>query len=568
MTIALAPAPRPADAVAAQIERLWTLELSLGPVGYFAALAGDDDEILAVGAANALLDQGVVPDSLRDRMVRLATYQSVQLRAFDFFMADYDYERARAVLDTPLRPTDALIKRQLAASLGVDPVELARSRSNASSAPARSPDRRGGEAAEGPGGWRQALPFIVDLILINPQNAAWPVWLGRMLRDANRFDLLARFCEIVEQSRSSQHQPDLPCAVGRQRRRSARRAEAHRRVAAKHVPPDGLVLMSGIKAELFEKLGRYEDAYGAYLKQNRLLGGPDADPGLFARGVVAKAALDIDGLSPEGRDNHFIMCGFARSGTTLLEYVLGSHPRIEAFEEIPSFASVHHLFRPTLVEGKPLVADFAAKARERYYREIDRRKKKAGADIFVDKQPMLSAEARILRKLFPEKRYVFIIRHPYDVVLSCFKQAFRATSRWTISSLSRRVPRLRFHHGPMVRDLRLRFPGGLLVRYDRLVLDFKAEVSRVLAFLGADWHEDILHFAERADEREVRTPSYAKVRSGVSIGVQTAWRNSRSCSSGRRRGRSTVGPSCSGTKLSPERRSRRGCRLGGLAAPS
>ena len=37
---------------------------------------------------------------------------------------------------------------------------------------------------------------------------------------------------------------------------------------------------------------------------------------------------------------------------------------------------------------------------------------------------MLSAEAKFLKKLFPEKRYIFCIRHPYDVVLSCFKQAF------------------------------------------------------------------------------------------------------------------------------------------------
>ena len=53
------------------------------------------------------------------------------------------------------------------------------------------------------------------------------------------------------------------------------------------------------------------------------------------------------------------------------------------------------------IEGKPLDADFAVKARKRYYCEIDRRKKKAGADIFVDKLPILSAEAKFLRRLFP-----------------------------------------------------------------------------------------------------------------------------------------------------------------------
>ena len=42
-----------------------------------------------------------------DRIVCLSKYQSVQLRAFDFFMANYEYDRARAVLETPLRPSDS-----------------------------------------------------------------------------------------------------------------------------------------------------------------------------------------------------------------------------------------------------------------------------------------------------------------------------------------------------------------------------------------------------------------------------------------------------------------------------
>jgi hypothetical protein len=461
-------------------------------------------------------------------MVELATYQSIQLRAFDFFIADYDYDRARAVLETPLRPTDALIKRQLAASLGVDPAELAAIEIERFLRTGEvGPIAAAATAAESAGGWRRALPLIVDLILINPQNAGWSVWLGRALRDANQFDLIERFCAIADKIEIFPNISQIFRALLAGRAGAAPDGlKLLDRVVAKHVPQDGLVLMAAIRAELFEKVGRYEDAYGAYMKQNKLLGGSDVDPGLFARGVKAKAALDIAGDAPQGRDNHFIMCGFARSGTTLLELALDSHPRVEAFEEIPSFTSVHNLFRPTLVEGKPLVADFAAKARARYYAEIDRRKKKAGADIFVDKQPMLSAEARFLHKLFPEKRYIFIIRHPYDVVLSCFKQTFvRNVAMDNFLTFEDACRAYDFTMGQWFGTFGFESPEVCYVRYDRLVLDFKAEVSRVLAFLGADWHDDVLHFAERADEREAKTPSYAKVRSGVSIGVQTAWRN-------------------------------------------
>ena len=133
--MALLDVARVANSTGGEIERLWTLELNLGPVGYFAALTGEENEMLAVGAANVLLDQGLVPEPIRDRMVRLASYQSVQLRAF--VTAEYDYERAHAVLATPLRPTDALVKRQLAANCGFDPSEMMAIGSSGSFAPAR-----------------------------------------------------------------------------------------------------------------------------------------------------------------------------------------------------------------------------------------------------------------------------------------------------------------------------------------------------------------------------------------------------------------------------------------------
>ena len=46
-----------------------------------------------------------------------------------------------------------------------------------------------------------------------------------------------------------------------------------------------------------------------------------------------------------------------------------------------------------------------------------------------------------------------------------------------------------------------------------------------MQFLGAEWDQSILQFAKRADERKNKTPSYQKVRQGMSIGVQTSWRN-------------------------------------------
>jgi tetratricopeptide (TPR) repeat protein len=529
MTMALTEAPRAADEAATQVERLSMLErLNLGPVGYFVALTNQEDEIVAIGAANVLLDQSVAPESVWSRIIGLAKFQSVQLRAFDFFMSNYEYERARAVLETPLREGDRLIKRQLAAIYEVDAVEMLEIEIERFFRTGEvGPIANAAAAAETAGGWRKALPLLVDLVLINPQNSGWALRLGRTLREANRLDLLERYCDIIDKIEIFPNVSLILRVTLAVKTGDAKDAlKQLEKIDFRKVPDESAVMVAALRAELFEKLGRFEDAFGAFLKQNKLLRSKEFRPGAFAERVRAKGAAAIAPLPPDERVNHFIMLGFPRSGTTLLENALASHPRIETFEEIQSFAAINHLFRPSHMEGQPLGPDFAAVARMHYYREMDRRKKKAHADIYVDKLPIISAEAKFLKKLLPQKRYVFSIRHPYDVVLSCFKQAFGpniAMDNFTTFEDSCRV--YDFTMNEWFSQFTLDSEEVCYIRYDRLVTDLKGEVSRVLAFLGAEWDENILQFAERAEAREVKTPSYAKVRAGLTIGVQSSWRN-------------------------------------------
>jgi hypothetical protein len=65
------------------------------------------------------------------------------------------------------------------------------------------------------------------------------------------------------------------------------------------------------------------------------------------------------------------------------------------------------------------------------------------------------------------------------------------------------------------------------VRYEELVVNFEEQLKRTLAFLQLPWSDDVLHFADLSDSRRVATPSYAKVRAGLGLGVQTSWRNYR-----------------------------------------
>ena len=133
-----------------------------------------------------------------------------------------------------------------------------------------------------------------------------------------------------------------------------------------------------------------------------------------------------------------------------------------------------------------------------------------------------------MAKMFPDKRYIFSIRHPFDVVLSCFKQYFgRNIAMEHFRSFETAVKLYDFTMTQWFAHYSLDDPRVHYVRYHVLVTDFEPTVRGVLGFLGVPWDDAVLNFAAAAETRAAKTPSYQKVRQGLSIGVQTQWKNYR-----------------------------------------
>jgi len=222
------------------------------------------------------------------------------------------------------------------------------------------------------------------------------------------------------------------------------------------------------------------------------------------------------------------MLGFPRSGTTLLENVLAAHPSIETFEEIPDLnVAIDRIERVLLgkVPPEPPEATFAA-ARARYFEELAFHRRKPEATVLVDKMPIRSADAALISRLFPEWRYIFSIRHPYDVVLSCFKQRFSPNPAMeNFRSIESSIRLYDIVMSEWFAHHTLDDANVCYVRYDELVTDFEPVTRRVLDFLGVEWSESVRDFSAAASNRAAKTPSYQKVRQGLSIGVQTQWRN-------------------------------------------
>ena len=117
-----------------------------------------------------------------------------------------------------------------------------------------------------------------------------------------------------------------------------------------------------------------------------------------------------------------------RSGTTLLDTILRSHPEIDVLEEKPLINSVEEIikskFKYSLYELHKLSIDDLDFLRNHYLEILQNNSVKKSAQTLIDKFPFQTVCLPLINLLFPDSKIIFTHRNPYDSVLSCFQQAF------------------------------------------------------------------------------------------------------------------------------------------------
>jgi hypothetical protein len=228
------------------------------------------------------------------------------------------------------------------------------------------------------------------------------------------------------------------------------------------------------------------------------------------------------------------LVGFPRSGTTMTERVLGSHPGIATSDEQPFLADVDHelteLFagvedRVTML--RRLELPHIRRLRTRYWQSVGERMDVEPDDrLFLDKLPLQIVELGLINVIFPDARIIVALRDPRDVCLSCLMQMFALndamvnfTSMAHTVEAYERVMDFWLH----VREL-ITLPF-VEVRYEDTVVDLEAQARRMLELLELPWEESVLAFHERSSERVISTPSYAAVSEPVHTRATERWRN-------------------------------------------
>lgn len=506
-----------------------------GAVGYYRELRRSTDPFLQVAAWCALLDakQLTIPDWTE--LLPLCGYGAVRRRAYAYFREMNERSFARRIAAAAAATSEDLDRKLMLAELDGDEARVADIDGEQYLETGELAYlEKAARSAEVAGGWRASLAWAVRMLVAAPLSQSSVQLIYSVLESSSQPDLLQEVAELFAAR-------NMHLLVAQVFLANAALARGDAKRCLERLAPldDARVLANGaltpfhgaivaLRASAEEKLGHYKQAYEAFVALNEAERAKDIDPMYYIRGIEVRGKIVVPPLPADSFPAMVQLVGFPRSGTTLLENVLAAHPRIETFEEIEALsAAIDRIERVLLgkLPPEPPEATFTA-ARARYFEEVAELRRKPDATVLVDKMPIRSADAAFISKLFPEWRYVFSIRHPYDVVLSCFKQRF--TPNPAMENFRTIEGAIRLYDIAMTEWFKQHTMDDSNVhylRYDDLVVDFEASIRAVLNFLGVEWNETVRDFSKSAEQRAAKTPSYLKVRQGLGIGVQSQWRN-------------------------------------------
>ena len=266
--------------------------------------------------------------------------------------------------------------------------------------------------------------------------------------------------------------------------------------------------------DLLDRLGEPDAAFAAYGAANRTGGMRMDRAALLALLTEMERHPPTAAEAPEtdeedGADLVFVL-GMPRSGTTLAERIIASHPEGWGAGERTTIGAI----AAELGGGEPLRYPARLATLTRGERDALRRRVRdalgapRGPTRIVDKMPANFLHVGLILRLFPAAHIVHTLRDPRDTCLSCYFQNFVGEHPYK-HDLGDLGFYYRLHEGFMDHWQRV-FPGRIhVLRYEALIDDFTGEAQRLLDFLGLPWAESCRDF--HADAHGVKTASYAQV---------------------------------------------------------
>lgn len=257
----------------------------------------------------------------------------------------------------------------------------------------------------------------------------------------------------------------------------------------------------GLANEIKRKQGRFEPArHEQYINKLISFFSPDFLAASATRGNTSELPIFIVGMP--------------RSGTSLVEQILASHPRVHGAGELDRIQqlSVSLAARYGVGQAYPECLssinhewlDEGAGEYLQYLRSLN-----LEADRITDKMPHNYLHLGLIQLLFPCARVIHVMRDPLDTCLSCYFQDFSTSHSYAYDL--KMLGEYYLQYEKLMRHWKrvLRLPI-LPVQYEKLVNEQENVTRELIEFCGLAWDDQVLRFYET--KRDVATPSYDQVR--------------------------------------------------------
>lgn len=287
-------------------------------------------------------------------------------------------------------------------------------------------------------------------------------------------------------------------------------------------------------AKELEDLGEREAAFtalteGAALKRQTLHYDAAGELGAIASIQQTWTAAAVARI-PEADntiDAPIFIVGMPRTGTTLVERMLGRVPGVASAGELLDFSRLIGAGIRQQLTAHPartpaeasLALDYSALGRE-YHRGAS--EAAPGARHYIDKMPVNFLYCGMIHKALPKARIIHLVRDPMDSCYAVFKTLFNAAYFFSYDQVE--LADYYAAYQQLMQHWHAVLPAGTIldVRYEDLVTDTESQARRILSHLGLPWRPEVLQ--PDANEAPATTASSAQVRQPVHTGSVQKWR--------------------------------------------
>ena len=226
-------------------------------------------------------------------------------------------------------------------------------------------------------------------------------------------------------------------------------------------------------------------------------------------------------------DEPIFVIGLPRSGTTLLERILGSHSSVYAAGELGNFGTeLTKLTRQKMIGTQADRSQFISTSAQIDYQVLGEnyvnstRPLTGSTAHFIDKLPFNYLYAGLIHRALPKAKIISLSRHPMDSCYSMYKQLFRDAYPFSYSQSDLAAYYLAYRR--LIALWQNVIPGVIhMVQYENLVTDTEGQARRLLEHCGLNWEDQCLEFHKNTSAST--TASATQVRQKVYTSSVGKW---------------------------------------------